>query len=396
METQIAIPGDRTLMQELDISKIHPAADQPRKTFDQGALLELAMSIRERGVLEPIVVRPVGPEEYEIVMGERRWRASQMAGLEKIPAIVREQSDEDAAADALVENFQRQDLNPVERARAIKKLLNFMPWEKVLKTLGCADSTMRRYVDLLELPEQILTELTVKSKANEGEFLEGHAYALKTINGDLKLQLRLAKKVRSEKLSVDDLKKVMAAINDVPSKTEAFLRVPLNITEEILRGIHRQTQKKKPYQPKTAASHLKTLQKACSGVLDLLDDRVAMHLSSEELNQMLSATADLAEQITKFNRGMRDALKKADREFKEVYIHCPLCGRMELIGSMRCSVCWSVLRRCLDCNNYSQPYQRCNVNKTAVFMSDAENPDEQSPSYRCTDYEPLLDVQAVA
>ncbi len=383
-------------MENVDISKIHPAADQPRKIFDQGKLLELAVSIMERGVLEPIVVRIVGPDEYEIIMGERRWRASQMAGLTTIPAIIKEQSVEEASADALVENFQREDLNAVERARAIKKLLGFMTWEKVLKTLGCADSTMRRYLDLLELPDGILNELTTKTQPGEGDFIEGHAYALKPLNGNLKLQLRLAKKTRAERMSVDDLKKLIASITEVPDKTEAFLRVPLNVTEEILRGIHRQVQKRKPYQPKNAESHLKVMQKACLSVLDLLDERVAMHLPAKELNQMLSATADLAEQISKFNRGMRDALKKTDMDFKEVYIHCPLCGRMELIGSMRCSVCWSVLRRCLDCNNYDQSYQRCNKTHSAVFMSDAESPSETSPSYKCTNYDPVLEVQAAA
>ena len=183
---------------------------------------------------------------------------------------------------------------------------------------------------------------------------------------------------------------------EVPEKSEAFLRVPLNVTEEILRGIHRQAQKRKPYQPKNAESHLKVLQKACLGVLDLLDERVAMHLSAEELNQMLSATADLAEQITRFNKGMRSALKKTDTEFREVYIHCPLCGRIELIGSMRCSVCWSVLRRCLDCSNYDQSYQRCIKVKASIYMSDAESPDEGSPSYKCSEYEPELSVKAAA
>ena len=383
-------------MELIDLDKIAPAADQPRKSFDQGTLLELAMSIRERGVLEPIVVRPVADGRYEIVMGERRWRASQMAGLTQIPAVIREMNDEDASTDALLENFQREDLNPVERARAIKKLLEFMSWEKCLKTLGVADSTMRRYLDLLDLPEAILTEILTKPSAGEGDFLEGHAYALRPLNDNLKLQLRLAKKVRAEKLSVDDLKKVIAAITEVPSKTEAFLRVPLHVTEEILRGIGRQNKKKKPYQPKTAEQHLKTMQKACTSVLDLLDERVANYLSLEQMNQMLSSTADLAEQILKFNKSMRDSLQKTDDTFKEVYIHCPLCGRIELIGSLRCSVCWSVLRRCLDCANYDQSYQKCNRTGYAVFMSDAESPDENSPSYKCEHYTPIFQAQAAA
>lgn len=383
-------------MELIDLDRIAPAADQPRTTFDQGTLLELAMSIRERGVLEPIVVRPAGDGKYEIVMGERRWRASQMAGLTQIPAIIRELSDEDANTDALVENFQREDLNPVERARAIKKLLDFMSWEKCLKTLGVADSTMRRYLDLLDLPEAILSEILAQPAEGEGEFMEGHAYTLRPLNDDLKLQIRLTKKVRAEKLSVDDLKKVIAAITEVPSKTEAFLRVPLRVIEEILRSIGRQNKKKRPYQPKTADQHLRTMQKACTSVLDLLDERVAQHLSVEQTNQMLSATADLAEQILTFNKAMRESLQTTDSGFREVYIHCPLCGRIELIGSLRCSVCWSVLRRCLDCGNYDQSYQKCSKMGYAVFMSDAESPDEKSQSYKCEDYTPRFDVQAAA
>jgi len=383
-------------MQLIDLGKIAPAADQPRKTFDQGTLLELAMSIRERGVLEPIVVRPAGPENYEIVMGERRWRASQMAGLTQIPAIVRELSDEDASADALVENFQREDLNPVERARAIKKLLDILSWDKVLKTLGVADSTMRRYLDLLDLPDAILEEILIKPQENEGEFLEGHAYALRPLNGNLKVQIRLAKKVRAERLSVEDLKKIIAAIQEMPDKTEAFLRVPLHVTDEIIRTLRRKAEKRKPYQPKTAEQHLKSLQKACTSVLDLLDERVSSYLSVTQMNQMLSATADLAEQINKFNKSMRDSLSGADRGFKEIYIHCPLCGRIELIGSLRCSVCWTVLRRCLDCGHYDQSYQKCSKTGFAIYMSDAEGPDETSPSYKCESYTPRFEVEAAA
>ena len=384
-------------MELIDLDKIAPAADQPRKSFDQGTLLELAMSIRERGVLEPIVVRPVPDgSRYEIVMGERRWRAAQLAGLTQIPAIVRELSDDDASTDALVENFQREDLNPVERARAIQKLLNFLSWEKCLKTLGVADSTMRRYLDLLDLPDAVLNELVAKLEENEGEFLEGHALALRTLNGKQATQIRLSKKVKAEKLSVEELKRVVHAIQQFPDKTEAFIRVPPSVTEEILRSIARQTRKRKPYQPKTADSHLASLQKACTSVLDMLDERVANYLSGVQMNQMLSSTADLAEQIIRFNKSMRDSLQKSDHGFREVYIHCPLCGRIELIGSLRCAVCWSVLRRCLDCGHYDQSYQKCAKTGNAAFMSDAESPDENSLSYKCEHYAPKFEIQAAA
>jgi hypothetical protein len=114
------------------------------------------------------------------------------------------------------------------------------------------------------------------------------------------------------------------------------------------------------------------------------------------MNQMLSATADLAEQIVRFNKSMRDSLQASDRGFKEIYVHCPLCGRIELIGSLRCSVCWSVLRRCLDCGQYDQAYQKCMKSGYAVFMSDAESPEEKSHSYKCENYAPRFEVEAAA
>jgi ParB family chromosome partitioning protein len=130
-------------MQMIPLEKIIAGKNQPRQTFYEESLQELAQSIKERGVLEPIVVRPAADGRYEIVMGERRYRAAQMAGLTEIPAIVRELSDEEAAADALLENFQREDLNPIERAQAIQRLLTMMSWEQVARTLGVSESTLQ-------------------------------------------------------------------------------------------------------------------------------------------------------------------------------------------------------------------------------------------------------------
>ena len=235
-----------------------------------------------------------------------------------------------------------------------------MTWEKCLKTLGVADSTMRRYLDLLDLPEMILTEILTKPAEGEGEFLEGHALTLRVLNDNLSAQLRLARKVRTEKLSVEDLKKIIGAIQQLPDKAEAFLRVPLHVTLEILRSLNRAQEKKKPYQPKTAEAHLKSIQKGLHRECwTCWTSESRKYLSVTQMNQMLSATADLAEQINNFNKVMRDSLKSGDRGFREIYIHCPLCGRIELIGSLRCSVCWSVLRRCLDCGNFDQVYQKC-------------------------------------
>ena len=155
------------IVQPLPLDQILTNENQPRKSFYQDTLEELAASIKERGVLEPIVVRPFkgpdGSDKFQIVMGERRYRASKIAGNKTIPAIVKEMSDEDAHADALLENFQREDMNPIEKARAIQGLLTFMSWEKCGKTLGVSETTLRRSLELLELPSFVQQELTLRA-----------------------------------------------------------------------------------------------------------------------------------------------------------------------------------------------------------------------------------------
>jgi len=383
-------------MEYLDLDLIVPTEDQPRKTFYQESLEELAQSIKERGVLQPIVVRPTEGGKYQIVMGERRYRASRMAGLTHIPAIIKELSDQETRTDALLENLQREDLNPIERARAIKELLGFMSWGQVSKTLGVSENTLRRHLDLLELPEQVQQELISASEPGDGSFTEGHARLLRSFNGDAAIQLRLAKKIRAERLSIEDAGKLISAIRDIPAKREAFLRVPLNVTEEILRHIGRQEERKKPFKPQTAENHLKSIFRAATEMADLIDERLAEYLSAAQMNQLLSAVSDLAEKLEKYARGLRQALQKNDHGFKEIYIHCPLCGRMELIGSLRCGVCWTVLRRCLDCGNYDTMYQRCAKTAQYVYSSDAESPDETSPSYKCEHYVPKFEARRAA
>jgi ParB family chromosome partitioning protein len=383
-------------MDQLDLNLIVPTEGQPRKTFYKESLEELAQSIRERGVLEPIVVRQRLDGKYQIVMGERRYRASKLAGLTQIPAIVRELTDEDATTDALLENFQREDLNPVERADAIRQLLTFMSWEQCSKTLGVGEATLRRYLELLDLPESIRRELIKRDAAEDGAFLEGHARLLKALEGDEKTQLRLVHKVKAEKLSVDDVSKLIEAIKEMPGKAEAFLRVPLNVTQEILRHAGRQEERKKPFKPQTAEQHLRQMFKAASAMSDLLNERIVDFLSASQSNQLLSTVSELADELERFGRMLRVALQKSDHGFKEVYVHCPLCGRIELIGSLRCAVCWTVLRRCYDCGNYDRMYERCGVTSAPVYMSAAESPDDNSPSYKCEHYKPRFEAKQAA
>ncbi len=384
--------------ENLPLDKIKTNESQPRKTFYQESLEELAGSIKERGVLQPIVVRPLGGAEtgfYQIVMGERRFRASKMAGLTTIPAVIRVLSDEDAAADALLENFQREDMNSIEKARAIQGLLQFMSYEKVGKTLGVSETTIRRSLELLELPVAIQQELITRPTPGEGVFNEGHARALIVMNDDPPSQLRLAQKVKAEKLNITDLERVINAIRQFPNKKEAFLRVSVGVTDQMMKSLGAREARARPYKAQTAEGHLKGIEKSSAMLSELLDERIGEFLSSEQMNQLLASTAELSRELESFNGRIRDALANKDFGFREVYIHCPLCGRVELIGSLRCSVCWTILRRCYDCGNYDRPFEKCGVTGTRITVSEAENPKDYSKSYKCPMYKPKFEAQAV-
>ena len=159
---------------KIKISLVDPKRDQPRKYFDKEALEELSASILENGLLQPILVREYGDGRYQIIAGERRFRASKLAGLTEIPAIVLEKNDKDAAQIALIENIQREDLNPLEEALAYKSLAEEygMTQEELSAKVGKSRSAIANSVRLLDLPEEILTLVAV------GELSAGHARTL--------------------------------------------------------------------------------------------------------------------------------------------------------------------------------------------------------------------------
>lgn len=383
-------------MELIKLDDIIANAGQPRKTFYETSLQELAQSIKERGVLEPIIVRPKD-SQYQIVMGERRYRAAKLAGLTEIPAVVRETSDEDMACDSLLENFQREDLNPVDRAKAIEGLLEFMTWDQCAKTLGVSESSLRRYLELLELPAQIQRALVESwDKTAPGTFTEAHARLLKNLNGDVATQLRVVEKINVDSLSVAEARRLVDAICQVPTKTEAFLRIPLRATEEILASMGKAKNKMKPFKPQTAEHHVVALEKASAQLSNLIDDRLVDYLKETQMNQLLSTCQGLISELDGLSEKVRYALQKGDDGWKEVYIHCPMCGRIELIGSMKCVVCGTVLRRCLDCGNYDKVYQKCGMSESYVYMSEADAPDDRSKSYKCEDYKPRFDLRKAA
>ncbi|MFA6034480.1 MAG: ParB/RepB/Spo0J family partition protein [Myxococcota bacterium] len=178
------------------IEDLEPGANQPRKTFNDGTIAELAASIREMGVIQPILVRRKG-KGFEIIAGERRWRAAQAAGLKEVPVIVKDASDEEALELALIENIQRDDLNPLEEALAYERLIkNFsLTQEAVAARVGRERSTVANMVRLLALPEQ------VKAWLASGELSTGHARALLSLTTDPE-KIKLAREIIERKLSV--------------------------------------------------------------------------------------------------------------------------------------------------------------------------------------------------
>ena len=158
----------------LRISEIEPNRDQPRKAFSDEAITALADSIREHGMLQPILVRPISTGGYQIVAGERRWRAARMAGLDEVPVNIRELSDLETMQIAIIENLQRENLNPVEEAAGYAELIDKygMTQEKVAKMVGRSRSAVANAVRLLSLPERVLKML------ENGDISSGHARAL--------------------------------------------------------------------------------------------------------------------------------------------------------------------------------------------------------------------------
>ena len=198
---------------ELPLAAITPNEVQPRQVFDEEAMAELVTSIKEVGLLQPIVVRPRGDGRYELVMGERRWRAGQQAGLEKIPAIVRETDDTDMLRDALLENLHRSQLNPLEEAAAYGQLLEDFECthEELAERIGRSRPQITNTLRLLRLSP------AVQRRVAAGVLSAGHARALLAVS-DPELQDRLAARVVSEGISVRGLEEIVA-VGETGQKT---------------------------------------------------------------------------------------------------------------------------------------------------------------------------------
>lgn len=201
---------------------IEPNREQPRKQFDEEALSELSDSIAQHGVLQPLLVRPMPDGGYQLVAGERRWRASRMAGLTEVPVVIRDLTDAQVAELALVENLQRENLNPLEEANGYKELSDKFGYtqEKISEIVGKSRPSIANALRLLNLPED------VQEMVSDGSISMGHARAILSLEDD-KMKTDLAKLVIQNDLSVRETERIARnMVKEAPKKSKAKKRNP--------------------------------------------------------------------------------------------------------------------------------------------------------------------------
>jgi ParB family transcriptional regulator, chromosome partitioning protein len=200
---------------QLPVDAFRPGKYQPRTRMDNASLTELADSIRARGVIQPIIVRPVGGDQYEILAGERRWRAARIAGLERVPAVIREVPDEAALGIGLIENIQREDLNPLEEANGLKRLIEefHLTHEQVATAIGRSRTGVTNLLRLLELAP------AVQAMLQDGKIDMGHARALLALSRQR--QVEVAEQVVNKQLSVRETERLVQQATQPPAATRS-------------------------------------------------------------------------------------------------------------------------------------------------------------------------------
>lgn len=243
----IALMGsDAMSLRELPIEQIQRGRYQPRDNMNQDALTELAESIRSQGIVQPLVVRQLGPEKYEIIAGERRWRAAQMAGLREVPCVLRDATDKVALAIALIENIQREDLTPLEEARALERLrLDFeLTHQEVADAVGRSRASVSNLLRLMDLNEEVKTYL------ESGKIEMGHARALLGLEGQA--QTDAAVRVVMQELTVRQTEELVRKWQQRPMshapaavRDPDIMRLERNLSEKLGAKVLIQTRGKK-------------------------------------------------------------------------------------------------------------------------------------------------------
>lgn len=222
----------------LPISEIVPNREQPRKTFDEAALAELAQSIEQHGILQPLLVRPLPSGNYQLVAGERRWRAAMMCKLTEVPVVIKELDDNEAMELAIIENLQREDLNPIEEAEGLQALADKCGYtqEEIANAVGKSRPAIANALRLLRLPEE------VREMTKNGTISAGHARALLAFDSPA-LILEVAEQIVSRKLTVRDVEKMAKSPRKSAGRTrerrrDAFYNeVELSLAETLGRKV---------------------------------------------------------------------------------------------------------------------------------------------------------------
>lgn len=230
---------DMTSTNTLSINEITRNEDQPRKTFDEAALQELADSITQHGVLQPLLVRPLPEGGYQLVAGERRWRASRMAGLKEVPVVIRELSDVETMEIAIIENLQREDLNPIEEAEGLQALIDRCGFtqEDVAVSVGKSRPAIANALRLLKLPQE------VRDMTRNGEISAGHARALLAFDNEAMI-CEAAQNIIKNSLTVRDVER-LAKMTEKTARTRSSAKrrdsfydeVELSLTEVLGRRV---------------------------------------------------------------------------------------------------------------------------------------------------------------
>ena len=218
-----AVASEHNVLRNLPVEFIQPGKYQPRQDMRPESLEELANSIRAQGVMQPIVVRPISSSKYEIVAGERRWRASQMAGLDTIPVIIKQVPDEAAVAMALIENIQRENLNPIEEAMALQRLIDEfdLTQQEVADAVGKSRTTVTNLLRLMSLTPDVMKSL------EHGDLEMGHARALLSLSNEK--QVEAAKQVVGKDLSVRQTEALVRRMLAEKTKTSPADRIDPDI-----------------------------------------------------------------------------------------------------------------------------------------------------------------------
>lgn len=214
-----SISDDNSGTAVLSINEIEPNREQPRKTFDNESLAELSDSIKQHGVLQPLLVRPMPDGSYRLIAGERRWRASRMAGLQEVPVTIREMTDEEESVFALIENLQREDLNAIEEAEGLKTLIETfgLTQEQAAEKVGKSRTAVTNYLRLLNLPPEII-ELTKK-----GKITMGHARAILSVSSDEDMK-KIVEAIVKNGISVRETEKLIKKLGKPLSNSEKRLK----------------------------------------------------------------------------------------------------------------------------------------------------------------------------